>query len=129
MKDSFWCPYCDESDTITEFLFTCSKVKPFWRGVCDWLRQADELYLDQFATEEYMWGVDGGAQRGALINTLTLLVKYYIYRQKLYYEGDLCLMQWLSELRTRLKTEEWISRKVGANNRFRKWRRILSQLG
>lgn len=46
IKDSDWCPFCDESDTITDFIFSCSNVQPFWEAICAWFRQADDLYLD-----------------------------------------------------------------------------------
>lgn len=92
IKDSDWCPYCDESDTITHFLFSCSKVRPFWEAACAWFKQADDLYLDRLTADEFIWGMDGGAHRATLVNTITLQLKYYIYRQKLYFNRDLCLL-------------------------------------
>lgn len=130
IKDSTWCPFCDEDDTITHFLCTCSKIHPFWRTICEWFRKADNLFTDQLTTEEYMWGVDSGAHRAHLINSVTLMIKHYIYRQKLFHSGDLCAVQWLQELSTKLRSEDWISCKTGARTKFQKrWSRVLEELG
>lgn len=129
IKEADWCPYCDETDTITHFLFSCAKVRPFWQAICQWFLQADNLYLDRISTEEFMWGVAGSARGASIINTITLLTKYYVYRQKLYYNRELCLLQWLAELRTRLRTEQWFRGKIGGAARFRRWNRILAELG
>lgn len=129
IKDTIWCPFCDETDTITHFLFTCNKVQPFWRAICLWFRQADNIYLDNITAEEYMWGVQAGGHRANLLNAITLLVKFYVYRQKLYFNGELCLLQWLAELRSRLRTEQWISGKTGSRAKLQLWNRILMELG
>lgn len=129
IKTSMWCPFCDESDTLTHFLCTCAKIRPFWETICKWFHNADNLYLDRLTTEEYMWGLDRGAHKANLINAITLMIKHYIYRQKLFYSGDLCAVQWLQELRTKLRTEDWIARKTGSTTRFRKWERIVAELG
>lgn len=129
IKEADWCPFCDGTDTVTHFLFTCAKVRPFSSAVCLWFSQADNLYLDRLTPEEFMWEIDRSAHRASVVNTITLMVKYYIYRQKLYFNGELCLLQWLTEFRTRLQTEQWIRAKIGGKKKLQQWKQIMAELG
>lgn len=128
IRDSEWCPYCDASDTIVHFLFRCNKVQPFWQAVCNWFSEADDLYLQALTPQEYIWGLHSSAFRASLINAITLSIKDYVYRQKLFHGSDLDLLQWLREFRQTLKGEQWISRRTGQGTRFNKWRNILRAL-
>lgn len=128
IKESEWCPYCDASDTIVHFLFRCDKVQPFWTAICNWFRNADNLYLHALTPQEYIWGLHSSAYRASMINAVTLSIKHYVYRQKLFHEANLDMMQWLQEFRQTLRAEQWISRKAGQGARFNKWRNILRAL-
>lgn len=128
IKPSDWCHCCDESDTIVHFFYRCAKVRPFWKAVCVWFRDADDLYLDKLCASEFIWGLPAPAHRAPLINAITLHVKYYIFRQRLFHDSDLNLLHWLLEFRTKLESEKWICRKLGQGGHFNRWQRIYEAL-
>lgn len=72
---SEWCPFCDETDTVSHFLYSCAKVRPFWQSVCRWFQEADNLFLEQLSAEEFMFGVNKGVHRACVINGVTLMFK------------------------------------------------------
>lgn len=128
IKDSEWCRYCDESDTIVHFLFSCQKVRPFWKAISSWFRDADDLYLDRLTPAEYIWGLPSTAHRAPLINAVLLYVKHYIFRQKLFHDFNFELLGWLMEFRAKLRSEEYICKRTGQSKRFDKWRNIYRAL-
>lgn len=129
IKDSEWCTYCDETDTITHFLFSCAKVKPFWKTICDWFGKETDLYLDQLSAKEYVIGLPKGTHQRDTINTILLAIKFYIYRQKLFHEGDLDFCQWLLEFKMKLRAEEWIRKRIGSKPFSRCLGRVLHRMG
>lgn len=128
IKDSDWCRFCDESDTIVHFLYSCHKVQPFWKAVSSWFREADDLYLDSLTPAEYIWGLPSSAHRAVIINAISLYVKHYIFRQKLFHDSELDLLGWLMELRTKLRSEKWICKRTGQTDKFKKWLNIYKAL-
>lgn len=40
--------------------------------------------------------------------------KFYVYRQKLFHEGDLDICQWLLEFKMKLQAETWIRKRIGS---------------
>lgn len=57
IRESDWCRFCDESDSITHHLFRCAKVQPFWDALCNWFRQEVNLYLDKLTAKEVILGL------------------------------------------------------------------------
>lgn len=123
------CNFCKAKDTVPHFLFTCEVVRPFWISLCSWFSRADDLYLDQLTTKEFVFGIPKDFHRSGVINPILAFVRYYVHRQKLFHGGSLELIQWLKEFREKLKVEQWISKKIGKMKFFNKWNRILRELG
>lgn len=129
IRESDWCEFCDETDSITHYLFACAKVKPFWSRICEWFRNEADLYLDHLTTKEYIFGLAAGTHFRDPINNILLSVKFYIYRQKSFHECNLDVRHWLMEYRTRLQTEQWIRKRTGSKPPNRIYNRILEALG
>lgn len=87
------------------------------------------MHIGQLTPNEILFGVPTGHPQGKVINTITLLTKYFIHRQKLFHGGDLCLLQWLREFRARLLRENWILARLGKPVKFTKWEKFLAALG
>lgn len=129
IKDSDWCEFCDETDSITHHLFSCAKVKPFWNSICGWFRRTVNLYLDELTAIEYIFGLSKGTHQRDTINAILLATKFYIHRQKLYHKGDLNICQWLLEFKTKLQAERWIRKRTGAKPFHNRFSQILEALG
>lgn len=118
IRDSAWCEHCDETDSITHYLFTCAKVRPFWLRLCEWFRQEVDLYLDGITPKER-----------DTINNILLSIKFYIFRQKMFHDCELDSRHWLLEFRTKLRTERWIRNRIGSRPPHRIYNRILEAMG
>lgn len=129
ISDTDTCRFCQEQDTVAHFLVKCSLVRDFWRGVCKWFGESVNLYLDRLSDGEIVFGLPHSCHKSRVINFILVHVRFYIYRQKLYHDGRLSLVQWLTEFRYKLKIEEWISRRIGKPASFHCWRNILNELG
>lgn len=129
ISDTDECPFCGDRDTIAHYLAHCTVVSSFWDRICSWFRDAADLYLDQLSTKERVFGLPKECHQSRVINFILLHIRFYIYRQKLYHEGRLDLTQWLAEFKTKLKVEQWISKRMGTPASFQCWRGILNELG
>lgn len=127
IKESEWCQFCDETDSITHFLFMCEKVRPFWNKLCEWFRREVDVYLDRLSAKEFIFGLAKGAHLRDPINDILLKIKFYIYRQ--IHEGELDARHWLLEFKIGLRTEKWIRSSIGSKPANRIYNRILDALG
>lgn len=62
-------------------------------------------------------------------NWILLAVKFFIFRQKLFHEGELSLCLWLGEFKVKLQTETWIRKRTGSRPVNTLCNRILEALG
>lgn len=129
MYDSDQCPFCPDSDSLLHFFYSCSNTADFWTKLFRWLHGIENLHMDRLTPKNILFGVPIGHPKGKIINTILLLAKYFIHRQKLFYGGELCLVQWLKELRTRLHQEKWILTRLGKPEKFSHWGKYLLALG
>lgn len=89
----------------------------------------EDIPLEHVSLKEFIFGVPSEVGKAKIINYILITVKLYITRQKLYYNGQLSMIQWLGEFRSKLITEEYICQKKGAGTKFAMWRNILKALG
>lgn len=129
IAESDLCTFCGEKDSIPHFLRTCRKVEPFWTQVCAWFEKADNLYLDQLTTQEFVFGIPKECHKSTVINAILLHIRHYIHRQKLFHEGKLEVIPWLGEFRVKLRIEKWIANRIGKPQTFDKWKTIFQNLG
>lgn len=87
------------------------------------------LYLDQLTAKEVILGLHKGAHQGDVINDILLSIKFYIYRQKMFHEGEMDMLHWLSEFKTKVQTEKWIRKRIGSRPANTLYDRILKALG
>lgn len=129
IRDSDWCTFCDESDSITHHLFRCAKVRPLWSALAGWFRQQVNLYLDNLTAKEIILGLPQGAYQRDVINSILLSFKFYVFRQKRFHEGELDMRHWLTEFKTKIKTEKWVRKRIGSKPVNVLYERILEALG
>lgn len=123
------CDSCGRVDSITHFFLDCPNTKSFMESICQWMEQVEDLPLRHISRKEFIFGVPTETPKAKIMNYILLATKSYIHRQKLFHGGQLCLLQWLGEFKTKLLVEEHICLRRGEGKKFNKWRNILRALG
>lgn len=123
IRETDECPICGGTDTLIHLFLA------LWLQVQRWAHGVEDLHLERLTPKELLMGVPRSRPKSKIINNIVLLVKYYIHRQKLFYDGDLSLIQWLGELKMRLNTKKWICGRLGKPINFLPWRKYLTALG
>lgn len=85
--------------------------------------------MDQLSAREVILGLSKGAHQAIVINAILLSIKFYIFRQKMFHEGDMDMRQWLLEFRTTIQTEKWIRKRMGSKPANPMYDRILRAIG
>lgn len=127
IKSDDTCTFCQATDTLQHFFFICQPVNDLWNSLALWLTNNADLHI-QFNAKEVLFGVPKATDQAPVVNFLILFTKYYIYRQRLFHQNQLALLQVLRELRLRLRVEKYINTQEGKQGKFRKWERILNAL-
>lgn len=122
------CSYCQDQDSIQHFLFLCPTTQSFWKNICNWLASEVNLQIDM-STRSFLFGVKVDRPQDTVVNFVLLFVKFYIYRQKLFHQGQLSLIHFQRELRSRLHLEKYITKLEQKPNHFIPWNKIYEALG
>lgn len=124
------CSFCvpPVSDTLQHFFFSCPKSATFWTAVCLWLATQTDFHI-AISEKEFMLGVQKEIPQSKQINLLVLLVKHFIFRQKLFYKANLDLTHFLRELKQKLAVEKYICTQEKRPAKFRQWARVYNALG
>lgn len=122
------CSFCQEQDSIQHFLFLCPDTKAFWNTLCNWFATEVDIQIDM-SSRSFLFGISVDRPQDKMVNFLLLLVKFYIYRQKLFHQGKFCLLQFLRELRSRLQVEKYILKLENKSSRFAPWNKVYMALG
>lgn len=131
MHENGSCPFCGEKDSISHFFLTCSKVTGFWENLGGWCQSHLNLQLSSLTKTEKLLGllnVNGNTRTFKVINWILLTAKYYIHRQRLFHEGEVSLIAFLSEAKNKLSTEKLICTQEGNPNKFKIWEKMLKIL-
>lgn len=88
------CSFCQDQDSIQHFLFLCPTTKAFWNSICRWTATEADIQIDM-STRSFLFGIPVIAPQDKVVNFLLLFLKFYIYRQKLFHQGKLCILQFL----------------------------------
>lgn len=129
IRETEECPHCQLRDTIMHFFYQCQKVQVFWNKVSEWFRQAANLYLHRLTPKEFLFGIPSTSHKSKVINFILIQVRFYIFRQKLFYQSELSVLHWLREFKGKLEMEKWINTRLGKPRRFECWKEILKEIG
>jgi len=130
IKDSPICNYCTEVDNLEHHFFFCKETFSFWSTLLKWWKNTCQ-YCTFLDLASILLGVINKSCHKPQINFILLVAKWYIYRSK-YLEKRLVWMEFLSELKTKLETESYISHRgknINKRNKFvNMWQDILDSL-
>lgn len=125
VADSDLCQFCDDIDDLFHFLYGCAYTRAFWDSLAIWLREHSiVLSMPNVMSEtEFLFGLLGNADAIKRVNFILLLGKFYVYKTKIYANGNLCVYSFLVELRNILTIER---RACMLENKLREKFRIWS---
>lgn len=121
IKQEDTCAFCDGTDTLEHFFYQCPISRRFWQRTFAWMRVASGQDLSGLAMKEILLGVPNTFHQAKRTNSLLLISGYFIHRQRLFHNGDLCITHWENELRKRLLAEKFICAAEGKPAKFDKW--------
>lgn len=127
IADADTCDLCGQEDTLMHFFCECPHNRPFWDSVFSWFSRVEDLRLEDVSPKHLLLGLSHLAPNAKKINAILISVKYYIYRQCLFYQGQFDFLHWLREFRSRLQVYREILRNKLA--RFTQWSHIFQALG
>lgn len=122
--DSELCSVCSLRDDLLHFFFDCVEVKPFWDSLATWVDQNEEImdFPDDLAEEDFLLGTTSKTPAHYLLNFVIMWAKFYIYKIKIFGNGQLDVLQFLLELKSRLALERLACfRDSSYNKRFKRW--------
>lgn len=129
IKNSDSCDLCGQVDSMLHFFFECPSVQTFWSSLCGWFNGVESLALDALSLKHFMFGVPRSFNKEKIVNFILMNTNFFVFRQRLFHEGKLELLQWLREFKVKLLMERHISFSEGRPRLFRKWVKILEAIG
>ena len=108
IADSPNCTVCNEVDDLPHFLVNCNYVKEFWTSLFTWLNDILALNL-QVDEKSILFGLDGGNDKLAVTNYVTLQAKFFIYKLRIKDSHTLNLTSFKSQLKHKLTIEKLIT--------------------
>lgn len=131
MRGDGACEICNRRDTIVHFSVECPTVQAFWLKLDNWCAENAGVDMSVLTMSERVLGMtneNGNPRTVKIINWILLTAKFFIHRQRLFYNGELSLIAYLAEIRRKLITECMTCQWEGKPQKFRLWERILGVL-
>jgi hypothetical protein len=106
VRDDDYCNICKESDTLLHHFCLCETTELFWNGLVNWFNTTtDNDYTLSY--QDILLGYTNITDHTLQWNFIILHAKWYIFRCK-YIKEKCFLLEYLPELKTRLKAERLI---------------------
>ena len=125
------CTFCNEIDDTRHFFLLCSKVQIFWDTFFKWWNRISKENISlrgRDVEENILFGFQVREEMFEALNYCVIVAKFYIYRQKLYHNNNVCFLDYLCELKYKLKVEHCINVKNNTMKLFNKFVFIYEQL-
>ena len=112
------CLDCNQVDTLNHHLYNCIVIQTFWSSIEKWWNDICPTCDCEFNREQnILLGCIEKSCHQYQINYIILAAKWYIYRTK-YLKGKCFALDFLIELKAKLKVEEYIYKKTNKYSRF-----------
>ena len=115
-------------DDILHFFLYCPRVAFFWTTLKRWLKNVIGLSIDEEIEEGLLFNNPGKIVESKIENFILLNVKFYIYRQRLFHNNHLNVLEWALEFREKLRIEKQICSQEGKLRKFKIWEKILEKM-
>ena len=109
VTDTEDCEYCDRTDTVIHYFFTCPRNNIFWQSFVNWWAKMNDMNTEWTLTKQDammgIWKTEKCDQsKIVMINYCLLLAKWIIHRCKVR-NKEPTMYEFLCELRMRLNVE------------------------
>lgn len=106
IKQTDFCSYCAEVDSISHFFIQCDNVAPFWNNLDSWCLRFLMIRMHDISSTERLLGVTRNLPDAMMINWIILKDKCFIQKRKLFHNTEISLIGFLAEARASLSTEK-----------------------
>ena len=113
------CNFCDGEDDMEHFFLYCPELDRFWNFIRNWLVGIVEFDLKNVSGAGLLLNSPGKDKFCCFQNYLLLNIKFYIYRQRLFHNKRLDLLEWMAELKAKLLRERYICEGEGNLRKFK----------
>ena len=100
----------------------------FWNTLKKWLKNVLEVSIDEEIEEGLLFNNPGKIVQSKREKFVLLNVKFYIYRQRLFHNNHLDVLEWALEFREKLRMEKQICSQEGKLKKFSIWENILEKI-
>ena len=123
--DDNMCSFCNQHpETILHLFYFCETVKTFWADLKNWLEKQANITL-QLTIKSILFSKQA---HNVLVNYLSLLAKYHIYRTK-FFTNQISMENFLIYVRRKLQNEKYIAKLHNKQDTFiAKWSALLHTL-
>lgn len=104
--DSEDCPQCGIPDDIVHYFVNCATVKTLWSNIFRWYEGISGRNFANLSSAEIIFGVIHDHNSSLEVLNVLLLIKFFIFKRKLYHDANLSFIAWLCDLKTRLESEK-----------------------
>jgi exonuclease III len=101
------CHYCDKVDDIIHHFCSCNDTELFWHGLIEWFNRLSEIDCIVKFKDILLGYTQKEFEYSKQLNFIILFAKWYIFRTK-YLKEKIFLLEFLAELKSRLKAERLI---------------------
>ncbi len=123
--------YCQETAHITHFFLFCSRGKQFWNIFFTWWNNLGDIQIQtqcECLEENILFGFQTEGDIFTVLNFCILIAKYHIYCRRIYNENRIILVQYLIELKNKLRIERYICTSTATIEKFDKFQFLSEQL-
>lgn len=131
IRDTKTCSYCDEWDDLVHFFYYCPATMAFWDSVALWLNANSNtvIFPQDIEEPDFLFGLKGHAEDERRVNLILLYGRFYVYKQKIFGNGELDAYRFLVEFKNLLLVEKLACIQEGTRRRkFALWKEFYEEL-
>ena len=126
VKSSPLCPFCDvKADTLEHFLVRCPPVSYFWKSIFRRLNVVVKVDTSGIGESDLLFGLTQNEPNSDIVNLVILRVKFYVYRQRLYHNCQLDILQWIREFKMSLLSVQYVCNLENKPKNSERWMKVL----
>jgi hypothetical protein len=125
------CKFCNNIDDIRHFFMLCGKVKKFWFDILRWWNRISDtkIVIESFDIEEcILFGFRLLSDIFIPLNHIILLGKEYIYYERIFGNNNICMYNFLPQLKFKLEIEMKCLESRKDNHRLNVYELVFNEL-
>lgn len=131
IRESKTCSFCNDWDDLVHFFYYCPATVDFWDSLALWLTSNSDVisFPEDIEEPEFLFGINDRGDDAKRLNFILLYGRFYIYKQKVFGNGELDTYKFLVELKNLLLIERLACIQEGSLRRkFAIWKQFYDEL-